>query len=105
MNIFDLHTRMTRHLFPTWSSEDERFLSLALCGEAGELANMVKKRWRDNADLTEEIKDELADIRVYTELLAKAFGIEGEKLDDRVKQKLVKVMEKHGIEDEHTDRG
>jgi len=98
MNIFELHTRMTRHLFPTWSSEDEHFLALALCGEAGELANMVKKRWRDGADLVEEIRDELADIRVYTELLAKAFGIEGQLLDERVEFKLRKVMEKHGID-------
>lgn len=95
MDIFALHERMTKHLFPAWSSEDERFLALALCGEAGELANMVKKRWRDGADLTEEIRDEIADIRVYLELLAKCFGIEGEKLDERVEAKLVLVVERH----------
>ena len=64
-------------------------------GEAGELANYIKKRWRDGADLSEEIRDEIADIRVYLELLAKCFGIEGEKLDQRVEQKLLKVVEKH----------
>lgn len=92
IDILELHTRMTNHLFPAYSSSDERFLTLALCGEAGELANMIKKRWRDNADLAEEIKDEIADIRVYLELLAKCFGIEGSKLDERVQQKLVKVV-------------
>jgi NTP pyrophosphatase (non-canonical NTP hydrolase) len=86
---------MTGHLFPPYSNEDERFLALALCGEAGELANMIKKRWRDGADLTEEIRDEIADCRVYLELMAKKFGIEGEKLDQRVEQKLLKVVEKH----------
>lgn len=95
MNIYALHEKMTGHLFPAYSNSDERFLALALCGEAGELANMVKKRWRDSADLSEEIKDEIADIRVYLELLAKCFGIEGEKLDQRVEQKLAKVVEKH----------
>jgi len=50
-------------------------------GEVGELCNMIKKRWRDNADFSEEIKDEIADIRVYLELLAKCFDIEGDKLD------------------------
>lgn len=95
MDIFLLHEKMTKHLFPSFSSEDERFLSLALCGEAGELANMIKKRWRDGADLSNEIKDELADIRVYLELLAKCFGIEGSKLDDRVRSKLEKVVKKH----------
>jgi NTP pyrophosphatase (non-canonical NTP hydrolase) len=95
MDLYNLHEKMTAHLFPAYSNTDERFLALALCGEAGELANMVKKRWRDGADLSEEIKDEIADIRVYLELLAKCFGIEGEKLDQRVVEKLAKVVEKH----------
>lgn len=95
MNLFALHERMTGHLFPAYSNSDERFLALALCGEAGELANCIKKRWRDGADLSEEIKDEIADIRVYLELLAKCFDIEGEKLDQRVEQKLARVVEKH----------
>lgn len=97
MNLFELHEKMTAHLFPTYSNKDERFLALALCGEAGELANYIKKRWRDNADFSEEIKDEIADIRVYLELLAKCFNIEGDKLDERVKQKLAKVVAKHNI--------
>jgi NTP pyrophosphatase (non-canonical NTP hydrolase) len=88
---------MTGHLFEAWSSNDERFLALAICGEAGELANYVKKRWRDGADYTEEIHDEIADIRVYLELLAKCFGIDGVKLDLRVEQKLAKVAAKHGL--------
>jgi NTP pyrophosphatase (non-canonical NTP hydrolase) len=97
MNLFELHQKMTGHLFPAYSSTDERFLALALCGEAGELANLIKKRWRDNADFSEEIKDELADIRVYLELLAKCFGIDGEKLDKQVEQKLAKVAAKHNL--------
>jgi NTP pyrophosphatase (non-canonical NTP hydrolase) len=97
MNLFELHQKMTGHLFPAYSSTDERFLALALCGEAGELANFIKKRWRDNADFSEEIKDELADIRVYLELLAKCFGIDGEKLDKQVEQKLAKVAAKHNL--------
>lgn len=97
INIFELHQKMTAHLFPSYSSTDERFLTLAICGEVGELANMIKKRWRDNADLTEEIRDEIADIRVYLELLAKCFDIEGSKLDERVQQKLEKVVRKHKL--------
>ena len=98
MNLYELHKKMTAHLFPTYSSEDEHFIALALCGEVGELANMIKNRWRDGADLSEEIKDEIADIRVYLELMAKCFDIEGDKLDERVKAKLQKVVAKHGLE-------
>ena len=81
MNLFELHEKLTAHLFPAYSNTEERFLALALAGEVGELCNMIKKRWRDNADFSEEIKDEIADIRVYLELLAKCFDIEGDKLD------------------------
>jgi NTP pyrophosphatase (non-canonical NTP hydrolase) len=95
MDLYELHQKITGHLFPAYSNTDERFLALALCGEAGELANFIKKRWRDGADLTDEIRDEIADIRVYLELLAKCFGIEGAKLDQRVEQKLLKVVQKH----------
>ena len=101
-NIFALHERMTASLFPAYSNSDERFLALALCGEVGELANMIKKRWRDNANLTEEIRDEIADIRIYLELIAKCFDIEGDKLDRQVEQKLLKVMAKHNITLENT---
>ena len=95
MNLYELHEKMTGHLFPAYSNTDERFLALALCGEVGELANMIKKRWRDGVDLTAEIRDEIADIRIYLELLAKCFGIEGEKLDRCVQAKLIQVAEKH----------
>jgi hypothetical protein len=37
MNIFELHEKLTAPLFPSYSSQDERFLALALCGEVGVL--------------------------------------------------------------------
>ncbi len=55
------------------------YLALALCGEAGELADKVKKVLRDkkgqfyNADIT-AIALELGDIRWYAANLAKVLG-------------------------------
>jgi NTP pyrophosphatase (non-canonical NTP hydrolase) len=77
-----------------WSSTNVHFLALALCGEAGELANFIKKEWRDGVDHTEAIRDEIADVRVYLELLARCFGIEGSKLDDQVESKFIRVIER-----------
>ena len=54
------------------TSDDEviNFLALAVCGEAGELANLIKKRWQgDNVD-RDLLRDEIADIRIYLEHLA-----------------------------------
>jgi NTP pyrophosphatase (non-canonical NTP hydrolase) len=87
MNIYELHCKMTKHLFPAFSSEDERFLSLALCGEAGELADMIVA---DHFDM-EEARDEAADIRVYLELIAKCFAIEGEKLEVNEVEEMTEV--------------
>jgi len=101
----ELHERIGRESMDIapWSIEDIRFLSLALCGEAGELANVVKKEWRGDqrsfqskwiisrisrlinriakkrsdvfTSKSTAIK-ELADVRIYTELLARAFEID-----------------------------
>jgi NTP pyrophosphatase (non-canonical NTP hydrolase) len=94
IDILELHAKMTKHLFAPFTSADERYLALCLCGEAGELANFIKKRWRDGGDFTEEIRDEIADVRVYLELLAACFGISGDKLDVQVQDKLKRVMER-----------
>ena len=94
LSIFELHEQITKGLFPPYSNTDERFLALALAGEVGELCNMVKKRWRDGKDLTDEIRDEIADIRVYLELMAKCFDIEGAKLNRQVADKLRRVAER-----------
>lgn len=85
MNIYELHEKMTAHLFTSYSNSDQHFLTVALCGEIGELANFIKKRVRDGTGphdylYIEECRDEIADARVYLELLAKCFDYEGDKL-------------------------
>jgi NTP pyrophosphatase (non-canonical NTP hydrolase) len=91
-DIADYHDEIAAEFFPSWCNEDEHFLALALCGEAGELANMIKKRWRDGTDLTEEVKDELADIFIYHAMLARLFGMNSEQLYARSVQKLQRVV-------------
>lgn len=55
----------------TGSAEDDiRFLALGLTGEAGELANFVKKRWRDGDEHTDDIGKEIADVLAYAFMLA-----------------------------------
>lgn len=80
------------------TESDPYFLALALCGETGELANILKKKWRgDSGDrvAVAVIRDEIADIRVYLELLAKFYGIEGDKLDQHVAAKLSRVVKRY----------
>ena len=63
------------------SPEDRvRFFALALCGEAGELANFIKKDWRgDTGDRSADIVKELADVANYTFILAMALDVDLEK--------------------------
>lgn len=55
----------------TGSREDDiRFLALGLTGEAGELANFIKKRWRDREPHDDDICKEIADVCAYAFMLA-----------------------------------
>jgi NTP pyrophosphatase (non-canonical NTP hydrolase) len=67
----ELRAHMQQHLAWAPNGEDRlRFLALALCGESGELANVCKKEWRDGGDKRDAIISELADVMIYTHLLA-----------------------------------
>lgn len=50
-----------REVYPL--SLDVRYMSLALCGEAGELANLVKKQWGNYQSIDpDDVKRELAGV-------------------------------------------
>lgn len=54
---------------------DIQFLTLGLAGEAGEVANFVKKRWRDGDGHDEDIRKEIADVCAYAFMLANTMGM------------------------------
>lgn len=80
----------------TSDTEILHFLALAICGEAGELANLVKKSWRGDSVDPNDIRDEIADIRIYLEHLTRHLNID---LDQACEQKLDVVAERLTIKE------
>jgi NTP pyrophosphatase (non-canonical NTP hydrolase) len=87
-----MHETIVKRWEP-YSPEDQRFLALALSGEVGEFANIVKKLWRGDpvASIRGDLADELADIRIYLELLARAYSID---LDAACESKLIELYQR-----------
>lgn len=79
--LWNYHTAIVEKTKRPGSPEDRRFLALALCGEVGELANVIKKEWRgdSNPDFRVKLRDELGDVYAYLRLIALAYD---ENLDD-----------------------
>ena len=82
---------------------DIRFLALALCGEAGELANLIKKQWRGDGKFPlTEVWAEISDVMAYTMMLAHAFDMGPEQLLRVVMEKqdafVAKMIAIHGAE-------
>ncbi len=67
------------------------FLALAISGEAGELANLVKKMWRGDDVEAGQIRDEIADLRIYLEHLSRHLQID---LDSACDKKLEEVADR-----------
>lgn len=85
--LWTAHTALVEGTIKPGSPEDRRFLALALCGEAGELANLVKKEWRGDKipGLLDKIEDETGDIYAYLSLLCMAYNIRApERILDEV---------------------
>lgn len=59
------------------SEDDIRFSALAMAGEAGEAANIVKKGWRDGRQVDrEKLAEEIAGTACYLVGLAAAIGLD-----------------------------
>jgi NTP pyrophosphatase (non-canonical NTP hydrolase) len=52
------------------------FLALAICSEAGELGSLLAKVWQGQDVSREKIAGEMADVRVYLELLSRYLHVE-----------------------------
>ncbi len=84
-----IHERFIAGKWETWHNEDLRFLTLALAGEVGEFANLLKKQWRGDGLLdVREAGKELADIRIYLELISQCLALD---LDEEADLKLDEV--------------
>ncbi len=93
------------HLTAVYPGDSARYyLTLGLAGEAGEVANKVKKEIRDGKTVTkEEIKSELGDVLWYISELALSYGIELDeialsnikKLQDRKRRGAIKGSGDH----------
>ena len=72
----------------------KQYFTIALAGEVGEMANFIKKEMRDGVNKTEEITEELADIVIYSYLLAEVLG---KDLDTMIEAKMKKNEAKFGV--------
>lgn len=78
------------------TEEDIRFFGLGLAGEAGEVANFIKKRWRDGDAHGEALRKECADVFAYNIMLADALGMSAldllETVDGKQKAFIAKMQ-------------
>lgn len=84
--LWNVHTAIVEGSRKPGSDEDRRFLALALAGEVGELANVIKKQWHGDKDpaFEEKLQDELGDVYAYLRLLAIAYGADLDEIFHRV---------------------
>lgn len=91
------------HSLDSWSPQ---IWGLAMCGEAGEVANALKKLHRhdngiqqavdskDRAELVRNVAMEIGDTAVYLDLLAQRMGL---RLEDCVRDTFNRVSEREGF--------
>jgi NTP pyrophosphatase (non-canonical NTP hydrolase) len=79
----------------TDSSKNIYYMTLGMSGEAGEIANKVKKVMRDNAELDkDDIKKEIGDVLWYCAGLCTLLGIELEDVAETNIKKLLSRKER-----------
>ena len=77
------------------------FLALAIAGEAGEMANVAKKQWRDGKDRSPKLRAELPDLLAYAFMMGTGLGQTPEEVIKRVLIKLRAVERRAGFKKWH----
>lgn len=100
--------------YPSGTNDGRAYVVMGLCGEAGEVANNVKKIIRDcnedgdafytvaqmeraaklKADLLTKTKEELGDTLWYVATVAREFGW---TLEDVAQENFKKLVDRHGV--------
>jgi NTP pyrophosphatase (non-canonical NTP hydrolase) len=104
----NLHTSVESHLTliqtlfdnyqnSSFTKRPPEFFCLELCGEAGELANLEKKKWKGKDIEQFKIDDEAADVFIA---LANYCNSRGINLGMAVKSKLARIEEKRSLLEE-----
>ncbi|ASI13706.1 NTP pyrophosphatase, house-cleaning of non-canonical NTPs [Candidatus Mancarchaeum acidiphilum] len=96
LNEYQKASRRTK-MYPEKLDGGIYYSTLGLCGEAGELANKVKKIARDNNLDKEGIKGELGDILWYVASVSEEIGYSLEEIANYNLEKLNKRMEEGKI--------
>lgn len=78
IDVIELNQRFGMTALDERSMKNIAYLSLALAGEAGELANIVKKIWRDGESekLTKDLEKEIVDCYIYLVVLVNTLGMD-----------------------------
>ena len=71
------------------------YLALAINGEAGEVAEVVKKAWRDGKEVDKEwLVEELGDVLWYVAVLAHELGV---PLSEVMEKNIEKLRKRYGV--------
>lgn len=99
-NILRAANRRRQQEWPGNDKADVAFRAIELAGEAGEVAEAVKKflraerRIKGSTATREDVAEEMGDLLVSLDLLADSLGI---NLGDAVRSKFNKTSEKYGM--------
>lgn len=84
---------------------EQAYLTLGLAGEAGEIANKMKKVYRDGREISrEDMKSELGDVLWYVAGLAGAYGLPLSEVAESNIEKLQSRADRGRIQGEGDDR-